>query len=205
MDIFDAILAANKPTGTIDTWQYGIVAKNNDPLKLGRLQVYDQAKGGKHLSDWLMRALPFTSFTPPVPKPGDLVLFGYINGDPHTGCYSGVVVNNVNPSVGGDEDITVVLGDTVVSITKDGKVNVTGATEVNVSSTKVTLTATDTITINTPVLNINSPTFSLVSTTLSMSGSGLSVSPGTLKVSGKDIATVGASDTRGDTLVTKGY
>lgn len=182
--IFDAILAANKPTGTIDTWQYGIVAKNTDPLKLGRVQVYDQAKGGKHLSDWLMRALPFSSFTPPVPKAGDLVLFGYINGDPHTGCYSGVVVNNVNPAVGSDQDITVVLGNTKVTITKDNKVNVTGAAEVNISSTKVTLTTTQELTITTPVLTINSSN---------------------AKLNGKDLTTIGAMDTRGDTLVTKGY
>lgn len=184
MEMFDAILAANKPTGEIDGWQFGVVADNSDPLNFGRVQVYDQAKGGKYKSDWLFRALPFSSFTPPVPKVGDLVSFGYINGNPHHGCYSGVVCNTVNPMVGSPTDITVVLGGAKVVMDSQGNVKVTGAKDVTVEATTVKLKASQTLTLQ---------------------ASNIVLDTSNAKIAGKDIAAVGALDNGGDILINKGY
>lgn len=192
MDFFDAILQANSNavTDTIGL-QYGIVSAVNDPLKLQRVQVYDQAKGGESASDWLIRGLPFTNFTPPVPKVGDLVIFGYILGDPHHGCYLGVAVNEKNKPVGADSDITVLLGSTKVSVKVDGTVTVEGAKEVTVKATKVILDTTQEITLKSPKLTIESPD--------------INVTTSSYKVAGKQIATVSAVDSRGDTITSKGW
>jgi hypothetical protein len=183
-NLFQAVMNANAPKEEQDSWQFGIVADNKDPLKLGRLQVYDQAKGGKYKSSWLFRALPFTSFTPPVPKVGDLVCFGYIDGNPHQGCYSGVIVNNINAAVGGDNDFTIVLGGAKVVITSTGSVSVTNAKEVTVEATTVNIKA---------------------SGSLNLEASTISMTAGTATLAGKDIAVKGAVDSRGDSLVTKGW
>lgn len=199
-NIFQAIVNANKPSDTVDSWQFGIVADNNDPLNLGRLQVYDQAKGGKYKSSWLFRALPFTAFTPPVPKPGDLVSFGYIDGNPHQGCYSGVIVNNINPAVGSKEDLTIVLGGVKVVMSAKGNVSVTGAKEVLVEATKVTVKASTSL-----LLEADAITFKGNSSVKFTSPSVDLGSPGTAKLAGKDLVVLGARDSRNDTLVDKGW
>lgn len=183
--IFDSILAANSDTGNLLGIQYGIVAATDDPLTLGRVQVYDQAKGGKHKSDWLIRGLPFTSFSPPIPAVGDLVVFGYILGDPHHGCYLGMAVNQVNKPVGAPEDFTIVLGKTTVKITLQGIVSVDGAKEVKVTST-------DKITVKSPLVTIDSPSVVFSNTTSATIG-------------GKQIATVTAPVSGGGTVIDKGW
>lgn len=199
MQIFDAILAANKPTGEIDGTQWGIVADNNDPLKLGRLQVYDQAKGGRYKSDWLFRALPFTSFTPPVPKVGDLVSFGYINGNPHHGCYFGVVCNQVNPAVGSPSDFTIVLGGTKVLIKANGEVSVTNAPKVTIDATEVILKASGKLTLDASVLELKAATtFTIQSPTTTMAADGK------LRLANKLVAVLGGVDSRGDSIVVSG-
>lgn len=193
MDIFDHIIRANTESSDINGLQYGIVADVRDPLGLQRVQVYDQSKGGQYKSDWLMRGLPFTSFSPPIPKLNDLVIFGYIMGDPHHGCYLGLVVNNVNKPVGADSDFTISLGGAKVTIeAKTGDVTVTTSGNVSVKGAKVTLEATDTLTIK-------SPTVTYQSTSVNMGN------PSSFTVSGKDVTTVGAVDNRGDILTSKGY
>ena len=193
MDIFDHIIRANTESSDVPGLQYGIVADIRDPLGLQRVQVYDQTKGGQYKSDWMMRGLPFTSFSPPVPKLGDLVIFGYIMGDPHHGCYLGLVVNNVNRPVGADSDLTIVLGGAKVTIeASNGNVSVTTNGNVVVKGAKVTIEATDSLTIKAPTVSYQAGNISMGN-------------PGSLTVAGKDLATVGAVDNRGDTLVSKGY
>lgn len=193
MDIFDHIIRANTESSDVPGLQYGIVADIRDPLGLQRVQVYDQTKGGQYKSDWLMRGLPFTSFSPPVPKLGELVIFGYIMGDPHHGCYLGLVVNNNNKPVGADSDLTIVLGGAKVSIeASSGNVTVTTSGNVAVKGAQITIEATDN-------LIFKSPTVSYQAGNIDMGN------PGSLVVAGKSITTVGAVDNRGDTLISKGY
>ena len=193
MDLFDQIIKANTESSDVPGILYGIVADVSDPLKLQRVQVYDQAKGGIYKSDWMMRGLPFTQFSPPVPKVGDLVIFGYIMGDPHQGCYLGLVVNNVNKPVGGDKDFTIVLGGAKVVIeASSGNVTVTTSGNVAVKGANISIEATNSLTIKSPAVTYDSATISMGN-------------PGSLTVAGKAITTVGAMDTRGDSLTTKGY
>lgn len=193
MDIFDHIIKANTESSDIDGMQYGIVADVKDPLGLQRVQVYDQSKGGKYKSDWLMRGLPFTSFSPPIPKLGDLVIFGYIMGDPHHGCYLGLVVNNNNKPVGSDDDFTIVLGGAKVSIEAvNGNVTVTTSGNVTVKGVKVSIEATDTLTIKSPKV-----TYEAVDINMG--------NPSSFVVASKPITTLGAVDNKGDILVSKGY
>lgn len=182
MTLFENISQANKDDGLLQGLQWGIVADNDDPLKLQRLQVYDAAKGGGFKSDWLIRALPFTSYSPPVPKVGDLVAFGYIGGNPHYGVYVGVAVNQNNKPVGGDRDLTIVLGSTSVSLSSQGAAVVKGATFVTVEATNITLKGNTIIDGSLSITNAS-----------------------TAQIQGKQIATVGAGDTAGHTIINKGW
>lgn len=201
MDLFDHLIRSTTSDGNIHDLQYGIVANTEDPLKLQRLQVYDSAKGGKFKSGWLLRGLPFTQFSPPVPKLGDLVIFGYIGGDPHMGCYLGVVVNKQNKPVGSDEDFTIVLGSARVTIKASsgdvtvetkGSITATTTADLKVKATKVIIESTEELTLKTPKLKIDSADIDLGT-------------PGSAKLAGKSLTVEGARDNRGDTIVNKGW
>jgi phage baseplate assembly protein gpV len=208
-DFFDYILKQPETSEDILGLQYGIVATSEDPLGLGRIQVYDQAKGGQYKSDWLFRALPFTSFTPPVPTKDDLVVFGYINGDPHQGCYVGVVVNNNNKPVGASKDFTIVLGGAKVVIEgATGRVKVETSADVSIVSsggnvkvegTNVTIKGANLTLEGTTEVTLKAPSVKFQATAIDFG------SPSTLGTSGKQVATLGAIDSDGDTLVSKGW
>jgi hypothetical protein len=156
MELFEAIAQANRNNmGRIQGCQYAIVSDNQDPLGLGRVQAYEPAKGAKSSTDWLFRILPMYGLTPPVPRVGDTVLIGYVDADPHKGVYWGLVVNAVNPPVGQANNLTVNIGTTLIAITPDGQIDISGVTSV--------------------------------------------------AINGKQVATLGAKDSRNDTLVEKGW
>ena len=220
MELFDQIIAnSNRNDGDIQGLQYGIVADVRDPLKLQRVQVYDQAKGGQYKSDWLLRCLPFTSYSPPIPAVGDLVIFGYISGNPHNGCYLGLGVNQNNSPVGADPDLTIVLGSTKlsiaaatghVSVSTDGNIsvltegNLTAQVKGNVSvSSKGKLTAESEGEMN---LSTSGADITIKSGgKLRLVASEVSIEAGKATIGGKDIAVVGARDNTGDIIVDKGY
>ena len=184
-ELFDTIIKATADSGNIQGLQYGIIADIDDPLKLQRIQVYDQAKGGKFKSGWLMRGLPFTNFSPPVPKIGDLAIFGYIMGDPHHGCYLGVVVNKSNKPVGDDRDFTIHLGSAKVSIhASTGDVTVETEGNVKLKGKEILLEG-DKVTFNSPDINLGNP--------------------GSAKLAGKSLVVEGAKDTDNDTIIDKGW
>lgn len=169
MQLFDSLLKANTESSGLSGLQYGIVASTDDPLNLQRVQVYDQAKGGQYKSDWLMRGLPFGNFSPPMPAAGELVVFGYIDDNPHKGCYLGLIVNNQNKPVGPDSDLTLLLGGTRIAVKLDGTVVIEAQGKVSITAPEIAF-----------------------STQLATIG-------------GKDIATVGAVDSAGHTLVQRGW
>lgn len=215
MDLFADLVRANMPTGTIDGISFGLVANVTDPLKLQRLQVYDMTKGGQHTSDWLFRLLPYTSYSPPVPQLNDLVVVGYIDGNPHKGCYLGVVVNNKNKPVGSDSDLTLILGNAKIELLIDGtmiatglksatveareRVSVRAGTEAVLEAPQVTVKATNSATIEAPQLALKA------SGQLTLESATIALQTTNAKVAGKDITAVGGRDSRGDTIVDKGY
>jgi phage gp45-like len=215
MELWDNIIKSNTPDGRILGLSLGVVANTDDPLGIQRLQVYDNAKGGKYLSDWLFRALPYTSYSPPVPKLGDLVVIGYINGDPHKGCYLGVVVNQKNKPVGSNDDLTVVLGSTTIKLNASGDVSINGATNINitnstnvlVSSTNVTINGGDKVKLNAPSIELKATSsITLEAPSLSLKTPVVdTTSIGTFSLGNKRVAVVGATDNTGDIIVNPGW
>lgn len=193
IELFDHIIRANTESSDIQGIMYGIVADVDDPLKLQRVQVYDQTKGGIYKSDWMLRGLPFTSFSPPVPRLGDLVIFGYIMGDPHQGCYLGVVVNNVNKPVGDDKDFTIVLGGATVSIRHTtGDVSVTTTGSVSVKGARVTIDSEGDLTFKASAIKYQAPEIDFGN-------------PDRAVIAGKSVVTLGGKDNAGNTIISKGW
>jgi phage baseplate assembly protein gpV len=208
MEMFDQLLAATKDTGDILGLQYGIVADTRDPYNLNRIQVYDQAKGGKHKSGWLMRGLPNTDFSPPIPQVNELVVFGYIGGDPHHGCYLGLVVNNNNKPVGKATDWTLLLGGTKLEILADGAFRLTGSNEIVINGAKsVTIEAADRVKITATKIELEaSDTLNIKAAKVIYQAQQIDLgSPSMAKLSGKDLVTVGGKDNQGHTIVDKGW
>jgi phage gp45-like len=215
MELWDNIIKSNTPDGRILGLSLGVVASTDDPLGIQRLQVYDNAKGGKYLSDWLFRALPYTSYSPPVPKLGDLVIIGYINGDPHKGCYLGVVVNQKNKPVGSNNDLTIVLGTTTIKLSASGDISIDGAANINITNSSNVVVNSTNITINgSQKVEMNAPDIKLKATSgITLEAPSLALktplvdtnSIGTFSLGGQRVAVVGATDSRGDTIVSPGW
>lgn len=149
MEIFDAILKANQGLqGRVQGIQYGIVSDTKDPLRLGRIQVFDAAKGGKSTTDWLIRVLPFPGFSPPLPLVGDTVLIGYIDGNPHDGIYFGSLQNAINPVINQGDDLVIQVGQVKVTIKPSGELALEGVTTLNTSVDTVAFTDVSSFTIN---------------------------------------------------------
>lgn len=190
MDLFKDLVKANTSDGRVNGVLLALVADVNDPLKLQRIQAYDQTKGGQSTTDWLFRCLPHTQYNPPVPKVGDCVIISFIDGDPHKGVYLGVITNQVNPAVGSDSDLTMVLGGVTVTLDPEGRASVKGAKEVTIQ--------TDRVTIYSKEATIGADSFNI-------SADKVTYSCQSFKVNGKEVVTVGATDTRGDTIVYRGW
>lgn len=138
MRLFEDIVKANQGLqGRVQGIQYGIVADTRDPLGFGRIQCFDAAKGGKSVTDWLFRVLPFPGFSPPLPLVGDTVLMGFIDGDPHKGIYFGSLQNQLNPVVNSGDDLVITLGNLVLTITPQGAISISGATSVTINDKEV--------------------------------------------------------------------
>jgi Type VI secretion system/phage-baseplate injector OB domain len=77
--------------------QFGIVTNNEDPTGKRRVRVTLQSKGGQTETDWLYRVLDCPYDDPPLPRLGQTVMVGFIEGDPHSGVYGGIITNEPNP------------------------------------------------------------------------------------------------------------
>lgn len=192
MDIFKSLLVDTIESSDSQGVQYAIVADASDPLGLQRVRVYDSSKGGQYVSDWLLRVLPYTSYSPPIPKVGELVLISYILGDPHKGVYLGLVVNSNNRPVGGDDSLTVSLGGATVSITANGDVSVETTGKATIKAQDIQAEATGSIKLKAATLEVDCPDVSYVNTT-------------SFKVAGKQVVTLLGRDSNNDTIVVKGW
>lgn len=149
MEMFQAIIQANQGlSGRVQGVQYGIVATNNDPMRLGRIQVFDASKGGKSVSDWLIRILPFSGFSPPLPAIAETVLIGYVDGDPHNGVYFGNLQNAINPPINTGDDLVVQVGQVSLTIKPDGTVALTGVKSLSLDGGDFLMTNMENVKIN---------------------------------------------------------
>lgn len=159
-ELFQAIHAGSKAsqvtqdlTGRTYGIQLAVVAQVEDPLELGRIKALLPSKGGKTLTDWLVRAMPWAGLSVPVLAPGDTVAVAFIDGDPHNGVYLGIIQNVANPSYGSDRwvyttpssqtvidadgSISHTVGSTKFSINAQGGVSFTGVSSFQINGKEV--------------------------------------------------------------------
>lgn len=164
-----------------------VVTNNVDPASRRRIQVSDPAKPDLN-SDWLRRVNPFPFIDPPVPKVGQTVLCFFVGGDELKGWYLSVT-NDTNPphdkqnpiedlSLRVPKNLTVHFGETA-KITCDSGVEILIDTDGKVS-------------IKASELAIDAPTVAFNNAS-------------SVSINGKQVATVGAPDTRGDNLTGRGW
>ena len=77
--------------------QFAIVTNCDDPLKLRRIKVTTESKGGLTETDWLMPVKILPYYDPPIPPVGSSVIIGFLDGNPHDGVYLGSTINRTNP------------------------------------------------------------------------------------------------------------
>lgn len=75
--------------------QVGLVSNIEDPLSKRRVRV----EQGSQVSEWLVRFVLFPGFDPPLPKVGELIIYGYVDGDTGegNGFWLGSLTNSQNP------------------------------------------------------------------------------------------------------------
>lgn len=151
--------------------QLAVVADTQDPLKLGQIRVMMPSKGGKTISDWLQRLMPWYGLSVPDLSVGDTVVVAFIDGNPHQGVYLGVLQNIVNPAYDGDR-LLYNIGGSQLSLDNQGTLSFV------TDSCQMTITRQGAV------------EFSGVTS---------------FKINGKQVATLGAKDSDGDSLVTKGW
>lgn len=193
MRLFEDLVRAQAATGRINGISLGIVSRTDDPEKLQRVQVRDMSKGGESESDWLYRLLPYNQYTPPIPLVGDLVVLGYIDGNPHQGVYLGVIHNSKNTPLGELPDFDMAIGGVSLTLTKAGKLTARGLTAIDIECTGAAkVQAGGAITLKAPSITLDSPS-------INFTGSS------DVSINGKQIATVGAPDNRGDVITSRGW
>lgn len=157
--LFNAIHAGHKAaqatqdlTGRAYGLQFAVVANVEDPLDLGRVQALLPSKGGKTLTDWLVRAMPWYGLSVPVLSLGDTIVVAFIDGDPHHGVYLGVIQNTANPTFGDrwvynttssqtvidtDGSMSHTVGSSKFSIDPQGNISFTGVNSFTVNGKAV--------------------------------------------------------------------
>ena len=161
----------------------GIVTNNDDPENLRRVRAITGYKGQSIETDWLFRVCAFTDEDAPLPRVGQTIVVGFIDGNPHDGIYFGVLNNAVMPPLDKDSP----RDDHTTTTKTDGNrtLNVTGNISMDSGKT-IEITSEDEINLT------------VGSTTLRVSSNGVSIN-------GKDVTVLGAKDDASDKLITRGY
>lgn len=239
-NIFETLLTSQKASqyaldnvGKINGFQFAFVTDNLDPLRLRRIKVSTESKGGLTNTDWLMPCslIPFTD--PPLPPIDSSVIVGFVNGNPHDGFYVGNVINRTNEpdltqqdpvndatkiTPGNNADVT--RGKSDFRIDKDlmieGGANITIKNDAGCS---IKLTSEGAVVIGDAFghklvlgglsggLGFPTDVFMKVgNAVLNMQSETMEIINATdLTINGQSVAVVGALDSDGDTLINKGY
>jgi hypothetical protein len=97
----------------------GIIANTNDPENLRRIQCLDSGKNGRSLTPWLSRVTFSDTVSAPVPPVGAVAVIGYIDGDPHSGVWFGLLNTKMMPPIGDIKKMHVEIGNTALSLSVD--------------------------------------------------------------------------------------
>jgi len=208
---FDAVAQASKSgqqAADLETRNIapvlGVVSNNNDPAGRRRVKVIDPLSPNVE-SDWLRRIVDRPGYDPPMPAINSTVLFVSVDGDFLNSWYL-PIINDTNPPLGkssaindlfdevaGDRNLTT-AGHQDERTGKDRIVSVGKTlTLKNDAGASITLSESGDILIADAAGN-----------QISLAGS-IAFSTASLTVANKQIATVGAVDTRGDALNSRGW
>lgn len=175
--------------------------------------------GARSISPPLYRALPTYALTYPAVRVGDTVTYGFIEGNPNKGVYWGVLHNQVNPP----DDLTgytLRIGDCVYKTTPDLLSQYHTTNEQGTDSSGIVITgsgvkqekkgavgASITVLDGSIVLKAGTTTVTISQTGITWTGGGSLDMQGltSASINGNQITTIGAKDTRNDTLNTRGW
>jgi hypothetical protein len=209
-----------------------IVTHNDDPETRRRVKA-KLAKSPETTTDWLDR-LNFSPFDdPPVPKVGQTIVVAFYSGDGHTGCYFGTIINEKNQEMATDAPLIdhgrVVEGDNLQNVGRDKKTVVARDSELlagrwvrikNESGASIELHPAGVATVqdafgNKVILGGASGGLGLPSDVIfdiqsplriDLNGQILQIFDASgVTINGQQVATIGAIDTDGDTLTTRGW
>jgi hypothetical protein len=209
-----------------------IVMAIDDPLNRRRVRV-TLAKSPETMTDWLDRLIVSPSDDPPLPQLGQTVVVAFYSGDGHHGCYFGALTNDRNveqktttPAL---DSARVVPGDLLENVEGESKSVIrkdlifdVGQTVLikNAAGASLTLTEAGVAIVedawgNRIILGGASGGMGLpsdviaefqASMTIDLNNHSLSiVDANNVSINGKQVATIGATDSRGDNLTTRGW
>ncbi|NJR40953.1 MAG: hypothetical protein HC781_21590 [Leptolyngbyaceae cyanobacterium CSU_1_4] len=205
---------------------FGIVTNNQDPLKLRRIKVTTEAKGGLTETDWVMAMRLIPNYDPPLPLVGTSVIIAAIGGNPHHMIWLGPVINQTNPQ---DDNQGDPINDNSQTIPGSSDERIEGSLTIKVGK-QITIQndAGASLTLHESGAVIledkwkNRLTLGGASADLGMSsdfdlkavagaewnlgGQALGISnAGDVQIQNKSVLVIGSTDTRGDDNITRGY
>jgi hypothetical protein len=188
---------------------FAIVSNTADPLQLRRIKCTTEAKGGLTETDWLMAMKVIPGYDPPIPPVGSSVIIAFIDGNPHDGVYLGSTINRTNPQDQAQSDPVrdnsqTIPGDSLERIDQSLTIKVGKTfTLQNDAGAKVILNEDGHVILEDAFGNRMTLGETL---TISIPGQVMQVTGASdVTIASKSVATIGAQDTRGDTLVSRGW
>lgn len=158
-DIFATLLKAEKLAGAASDLQgrtygltLGVVSDTQDPLNLARVKALLPSKGSNYETDWLSRIVLNPGVLQTIVEKGDTIAVLFIDGDPHSGVYLGVLNNLVNPPQADLETFVLGVGNSLLTVApgsismavggvsmviSDGSVKVSGASDLTINGKQV--------------------------------------------------------------------
>lgn len=154
-DIFATILKAEKLVSVASDLQgrtygliLGVVSDTEDPLNLARVKALVPSKGANYETDWLSRMVLNPGVLQHIIQKGDTIGILFIDGDPHSGVYLGVLNNLVNPPQADLETFVIGIGNSLLTVAQDSVSVAVGAISIAVSDGSVQITGASDFSIN---------------------------------------------------------
>jgi Type VI secretion system/phage-baseplate injector OB domain len=189
--------------------QFAIVTNTADPLQLRRIKCTTESKGGLTETDWLMALKVVPGYDPPIPPVGSSVIIGFIDGNPHDGVYLGSTINRTNPQDQAQSDpvkdnTQTIPGDSLERIDQNMTIKVGKKFKLqNDAGAKIILNEDGHIILEDAFGNRLTLGETL---SINLPGHEMKISGAiNVTIANKSVATIGAQDTRGDTLVSRGW
>lgn len=210
--IFAALKAASEATNTVRdiegrnlTLNRAIVTDNNDPEGKRRVKVSLASKGGELQSNWVRRLNFAPYIDEPLPATGQTVIVAAIDGNPHDLIYFGVQTNDTNQPLSKADAVedskTETPGNNTIHCGKSLRLT-------NDAGCYLELSETGTVILGDAYGHVWTLGGGTGGAVWSWNANGANiniVNASDMTINGKTIATVGAKDTRNDTIIERGW